>query len=298
MADSWRNQVYTMFEGNWGEDPDDHLSRFERFCFLSGTGGSEQFVRRFQGSLASTAEEWYRNLPAEQRNEWAPLTTVFLARFRSPTFRLDCSEKLHSVRQLATECVSAYSDSVRKLARMLGITQESQRRKVKDIWIRCLRPEFFSAELNEPDKDFEASVQLAVEQEHRMGGASGPGSVQADMQRQIQELQCNLQRMQYGKTAEAPETGYKHYGAHPRAEAVSFLEEDEVVASVQAMPWPGQTQMTVGQLGPTPWPPQNQPAFQNQAWQQQGWQNGACKSRAGEQSRQRLFQMRGAGSPG
>lgn len=137
--------------------------------------------------------------------------------------------------------------------------QDAQKRKVKKVWLRGLRPEFSTPELDKGERGFEECVQMAVEQEHRMGGLNGPSSVQADLLRGVQELHCNFQRMQGRSSQDGPEPGYRHYAADSRSDPVYSQEEVDLVANVQTTPWPS----AVPPPGPMNWNVQAMPPTSN-----------------------------------
>lgn len=258
MAGQWRQPAFykmPLFEGNWGESPDDHLQQFERYCLSNFKGGSNQFTVKFQGSLMASAKEWYHNLTPEQKVDWDALAQAFRDKFRSPNFKLECSEQLYAIRQYPRECVSAYSDRVRKLARLLDAAQGVHKRKTKQVWLRGLRPEFFMVEMNSHNRDFKACVQMALEQEYRLGGAVNQS---LDLERKVHELEMRLQAV---TTGDQFDCGYRPAMQNPPAEPIYGCEEEDVVANVQVNPWTS-TAGIAGQAN----------AYQQQQYQATGWQ--------------------------
>lgn len=163
------------FHGNLGEDPDEHPAQFERFCLASSKGGADQFPRRFQGSLAGSVEGWFKELAADIRTDWTRLCEAFLARLRSVRFQLECEEKFLTAKQQPEKCINAYSEKIRKLARLLNYTTIAEMQKVKNVRIKGLRADCYTPEFPAPQRDFEERVSMAEDQERRGRDRTGSG---------------------------------------------------------------------------------------------------------------------------
>lgn len=195
-----------LFNRHFGEDPDDHVMRFQRYCLVTSKGGPEQFPRRFQGLLAGCTEGWYNALDAKDRADWDRLSRAFLARFRSPRFRLECQEKLHSIRQLPDECLNAYSDRVRRLVRLFNMTNVVQMHEIKMIWLKGLCRDLFTVELIAEGQNFEECVWLAEDHESRNSNVTG-NTDHSDLVCQLQELRCDMAKMSMQRRSDDSSSG-------------------------------------------------------------------------------------------
>lgn len=171
---------------------------------------------------------------------------------------MECQEKLHSIILITNECVNAYSDWVKRLARLLNVTNVVQMHEVKLIWLKGLRRYLFLAELTTKGQKFEECVKMAEDQEGQNADRVGTD----DLIRQMQELRCDVPRMSMQRrTDDSLSRGCcpQHFRGQQLVDMCD-ADDDEYVANIQAgVQWqnPGTASWNGGMM--------NGPAM--------GWQN-------------------------
>lgn len=173
--------------------------------------------------------------------------------------------KFYSVKQEPGECISAYLERVRRLARLLNYNVPAHAVNVKNVWIGGLRGDFYSPVMTTPVRNLEECIRMAEEQEGRCRarGNVGVGN-QDELIRQLQALRCDLSRVQ--KRVDEPAVnsagGFQVPLYRGPPANVCEMDEEEIIANVQAMgPW----QANPGWAGSS--------VAGGQLWQPNGWQN-------------------------
>ena len=109
---------YSKFKGDGRQDVDDWLCEFESIVLANQEDFAAQ-QRIFQGLLKGEALKWYQDVPADVRNNWDALTTLFVRTFREAGGEARALGRLSGMTMKHSESVRKYGQRVKALIQKL-----------------------------------------------------------------------------------------------------------------------------------------------------------------------------------
>jgi hypothetical protein len=94
------------FDGNYGEDPNNHVMNFHLWCSSNSLMDDSIRLRLFQRTLIGLATKWYIELPHASFHDFNSLAMSFCMQFQLPIHYVTGTELLTSLHQIDSVHIS------------------------------------------------------------------------------------------------------------------------------------------------------------------------------------------------